>query len=103
MSENINELFELEELKATYKLMDERLDNQEIVSNEQLRETMVRKFTDMRQNLKEGIIWGNLLFVPIIGMVRLGQYQPPDVIGHDNAGCLLGCLAGVQVRHPQTD
>ena len=52
MSESINELFELEELKATYKLMDERLDSQEIVSNEQLRDTMMRKFTDMRQNLK---------------------------------------------------
>ena len=51
MSESINELFELEELKATYKLMDERLDSQEIVSNEQLRDTMMRKFTDMRQNL----------------------------------------------------
>ena len=93
MSENINELFELEELKATYKLMDERLDNQEIVSNEQLRETMVRKFTDMRQNLKEGIIWGNLLFVPIfawhlwatsrltlLGMVMLAVYWVASLV-----------------------
>jgi len=66
MSENILELHELEELKATYKLMDERLDGQEIVSDEQLRETMVSKFTDMRQNLKEGLVWGNLLFVPVL-------------------------------------
>ena len=93
MSENINELFELEELKATYKLMDERLDNQEIVSNEQLCETMVRKFTDMRQNLKEGIIWGNLLFVPIfdwhlwatsrltlLGMVMLAVYWVASLV-----------------------
>ena len=93
MSENINELFELEELKATYKLMDERLDNQEIVSNEQLRETMVRKFTDMRQNLKEGIIWGNLLFVPVfawhlwatsrltlLGMVMLAIYWVASLV-----------------------
>ena len=93
MSENINELFELEELKATYKLMDERLDNQEIVSNEQLRETMVRKFTDMRQNLKEGIIWGNLLFVPVfawhlwatsrltlLGMVMLAVYWVASLV-----------------------
>lgn len=93
MSENINELFELEELKATYKLIDERLDNQEIVSNEQLRETMVRKFTDMRQNLKEGIIWGNLLFVPIfawhlwatsrltlLGMVMLAVYWVASLV-----------------------
>ena len=67
MKENYtNELFELEELKATYKLMDERLDGQEIVSNEQLRETMVSKFADMRQNLKEALIWGNLIFVPVL-------------------------------------
>lgn len=93
MSENINELFELEELKATYKLMDERLDNQEIVSNEQLRVTMMRKFTDMRQNLKEGIIWGNLLFVPVfawhlwatsrltlLGIIMLGVYWVASLI-----------------------
>ena len=52
MSENnVLELHELEELKAAYNLMDERLDGQEIVSDEQLRETMMHKFTDMRQNL----------------------------------------------------
>ena len=92
-SENINELFELEELKATYKLMDERLDNQEIVSNEQLRDTMMRKFTDMRQNLKEGIVWGNLLFVPVfawhlwatsrltlLGMIMLGVYWVASLV-----------------------
>ena len=92
-SKNINELFELEELKATYKLMDERLDNQEIVSNEQLRDTMMRKFTDMRQNLKEGIVWGNLLFVPVfawhlwatsrltlLGMIMLGVYWVASLV-----------------------
>lgn len=66
MSENILELHELDELKATYNLMDERLDGQEIVSDEQLREVMMRKFTDMRQNAKEALIWGNLIFVPAL-------------------------------------
>ena len=66
MNENILELHELDELKAAYNLMDERLDGQEIVSDEQLRETMMHKFTDMRQNLKEGLVWGNLLFVPAL-------------------------------------
>ena len=56
MSENMNELHELEELKTTYNLMDERLDGQEIVSNEQIRDAMYRKFTDMRQNIKENLI-----------------------------------------------
>ena len=66
MSENIYELHELEELKATYNLMDERLDGQEIVSEEQIRETMYRKFADIRKNIKEAIIWGNLIFVPVL-------------------------------------
>ncbi len=66
MSENMNELHELEELKATYILMDERLDGQEIVSDEQIREAMYRKFADMRKNVKEAIIWGNLIFVPVL-------------------------------------
>ena len=93
MSENIYELHELEELKATYNLMDERLDGQEIVSNEQLREAMYRKFSDLRQNLKEGIIWGNLLFVPVLawwawansrltllGIILLGVYWVASLI-----------------------
>lgn len=66
MSENRNELNELEELKAAYNLMDERLDGQEIVSDEQLREAMYRKFTDIRQNLNEALVWGNVVFVPIL-------------------------------------
>lgn len=66
MSENMKELHELEELKATYILMDERLDGQEIVSDEQIRETMYRKFADIRKNVKEAIIWGNLIFVPVL-------------------------------------
>ena len=87
MSENILELHELDELKAAYNLMDERLDGQEIVSEEQLREVMMRKFADIRENLKEGLIWGNLIFVPVIawyawantrltllGIILLGVY-----------------------------
>ena len=84
---NVLELHELDELKAAYNLMDERLDGQEIVSEEQLREVMMRKFTDIRENLKEGLIWGNLLFVPVmawwawantrltlLGIILLGVY-----------------------------
>jgi hypothetical protein len=66
MNENILELHELDELKAAYNLMDERLDGQEIVSDEQLREAMMRKFNDIRESLKEGLIWTNLLFVPAL-------------------------------------
>jgi hypothetical protein len=66
MNENILELHELDELKAAYNLMDERLDGQEIVSDEQLHEAMMRKFNDIRESLKEGLIWTNLLFVPAL-------------------------------------
>ena len=57
MSENKNELYELEDLKVAYNLMDERLDGQEIVSDEQLREAMYRKFANIRENVKEALIW----------------------------------------------
>lgn len=65
MTQNNNELLELEELKATYNKIDERLDGQEIVSDEQLRQAMCDKFADMRRNLKEGLIWTNLLLIPL--------------------------------------
>ena len=84
---NVLELHELDDLKAAYNLMDERLDGQEIVSDEQLREVMMRKFTDIRENLKEGLIWGNLIFVPVIAWY----------------GCLLGDFANIQIRSLKTD
>lgn len=65
MTQNNNELLELEQLKATYNKIDERLDGQEIVSDEQLRETMFDKLTNMRQTTKEGLIWSNLLIIPL--------------------------------------
>ena len=93
MNENILELHELDELKATYNLMDERLDGQEIVSDEQLREAMYRKFADIRQNAKEALIWGDLIFVPVmawwawtysrltlLGIIILGVYWVASLI-----------------------
>ena len=93
MSENRNELYELEELKAAYHLMDERLDGQEIVSDEQLREAMYRKFADLRQYLKETLVWGNVVFVPVlawhawandrltlIGSIMLGIYWVASLV-----------------------
>ena len=89
----MKDLHELEELKATYILMDERLDGQEIVSDEQIREAMYRKFADMRKNIKEAIIWGNLISVPVLawwawansrltlfGIILLGVYWVASLI-----------------------
>ena len=66
MSENILELHELDELKAAYNQMDERLEGQEIVSDEKLREAMYNKFANIRQSAKEGLVYFNLIFVPVI-------------------------------------
>ena len=65
MNENILELHELDELKAAYNQMDERLEGQEIVSDENLREAMYNKFADMRRNVKESLVWLNLILVPL--------------------------------------
>ena len=65
MNENILELHELDELKAAYNQMDERLDGQEIVSDENLREAMYNKFADIRRNIKESLVWLNLILVPL--------------------------------------
>ena len=61
----MNELHEMEEMRTAYQLFDERLDGQEIVSDEQLREAMYGKFVDIRRNAKEGLIWLNLILVPV--------------------------------------
>ena len=65
MNENNLELHELDELKAAYIQMDERLDGQEIVSDENLREAMYNKFADIRRNIKEILVWLNLILVPL--------------------------------------
>ena len=65
MSENKNELYELEDLKVAYNLMDERLDGQEIVSDEQL----ICRYTSEPQR---GIGLGHCSLCTHIGMARLG-------------------------------
>lgn len=65
MSTNMNEFHEMEEMKTAYHLFDESLDGQVIVSDEQLREAMYSKFVDIRRNAIEGIVWLNLILVPV--------------------------------------
>ena len=65
MSENVLDLHELDELKAAYNQMDERLDGQEIVSDENLREAMYNKFVNIRRDVKESLVWLNLILVPL--------------------------------------
>ena len=66
MSENVLELHELDELRAIYNLMDERLDGQEIVSEEQLRVVMGRRMNFIRKDAKQLVIMINLVLLPLI-------------------------------------
>ena len=70
MNENILELHELDELKAAYNLMDERLDGQEIVSDEQLREVMNRRMNFIRKDAKELVVMINMVLLPLIAFVE---------------------------------
>ena len=70
MNENILELHELDELKAAYNLMDERLDGQEIVSDEQLREVMGRRMDFIRKDAKQLVVMMNLVLLPLIAFVE---------------------------------
>ncbi|MBO4720183.1 MAG: hypothetical protein J5658_09950 [Prevotella sp.] len=70
MNENILELHELDELKAAYNLMDERLDGQEIVSDEQLRVVMGRRMNFIRKDAKELVLMINLVLLPLIAFVE---------------------------------
>ena len=70
MSENIYELHELDELKATYNLMDERLDGQEIVSDEQIQAVMSRRMNFIRKDAKQLIVMINLVLLPLIAFVE---------------------------------
>ena len=71
MSENnVLELQELDELKAAYNLMDERLDSQEIVSDEQLRVVMGRRMNFIRKDAKNLVIMINLVLLPLIAFVE---------------------------------
>ncbi|MBP5798855.1 MAG: hypothetical protein J6W43_02955 [Prevotella sp.] len=70
MYENILELHELDELKAAYNLMDERLDNQEIVSDEQLRVVMGRRMNFIRKDAKQLVVMINMVLLPLIAFVE---------------------------------
>ena len=70
MSENVLELHELDELKAAYNLMDERLDDQEIVSEEQLRVVMGRRMNFIRKDAKQLVVMINMVLLPLIAFVE---------------------------------
>lgn len=70
MNENILELHELDELRAAYNQMDERLEGQEIVSDEQLREVMGRRMDFIRKDAKQLVVMMNLVLLPLIAFVE---------------------------------
>ena len=64
-NENIK-LDELEELKETFQLMDEKLDSQEIVTPEQIREATKEKVDLLETEVKTSLIWGYLIGFPLL-------------------------------------
>lgn len=67
-NENIR-LDELQELRETYNLMNERLDTQEIITPEQIRETIREKVELLETEVKSALIWGYLLGFPILTLI----------------------------------
>ena len=76
MSEKDFNLEELSELKTTYRLVEEELDGKEIVNEEQIRETLYRKFADLRADAKDGLLWFNLLLVPVTILIYWSRTTP---------------------------
>lgn len=69
MSQNMDDLKELEELKTAYDLLDLRLDGQEIVSDEQLRTVMERRLTGVRRYTKTFLLTFNIVAIPLIAVL----------------------------------
>ena len=65
----MDDLKELEELKTTYNLLDQRLDGQEIVSDEQLRTVMERRLTGVRRYTKTFLLTFNIVAIPLIAVL----------------------------------
>ena len=70
MNENSLEFHELDELKAAYNQMDERLEGQEIVSDEQLRVVMGRRMDFIKKDAKQLVLMMNLVLLPLIAFVE---------------------------------
>ena len=69
MKQNMDDLKELEELKSAYDLLDQRLDGQEIVSDEQLRTVMERRLTGVRRYTKTFLLTFNIVAIPLIAVL----------------------------------
>lgn len=65
----MDDLKELEELKTTYNLLDQRLDGQDIVSDEQLRTVMERRLTGVRRYTKTFLLTLNIVAIPLIAVL----------------------------------
>ncbi|MCQ2059958.1 MAG: hypothetical protein MJY71_09075, partial [Bacteroidaceae bacterium] len=76
MSEKDFNLEELSELKTTYRLVEEELDGKEIVNEEQIRQTLYRKFANLRANAKDSLLWFSLLLVPVIILIYWSRTTP---------------------------
>ena len=63
--EKIN-LMELEELKESYQIMNEKLESQEIISTDQIRAATEQKVEYLETELKTIFIWGYIISFPLL-------------------------------------
>lgn len=68
MSENNFNLDELNELKQAYQLIDEKLDDKEIVTPEQIRRVTLDNIGFLKRSFKKDFSWSYLAFIPFLAV-----------------------------------
>lgn len=66
MSDKNLNLSELDELKQAYHLIDEKLDDKEIVTPEQIRTVTLNNISFLKRAFKKDLSWSYLAFVPLL-------------------------------------
>lgn len=66
MKEEMINLSELEELKESYQIMNEKLESQEIITPDQIRAATEQKVEYLETELKTILIWGFIIAFPLL-------------------------------------
>ena len=94
-NENIK-MDELEELRETFQLMDEKLDSQEIVTPEQIRAATMEKVGLLETELKSTLISGiPIAFLIFIAFIYINEGLSKTALLTAGIYCLVSVLIGV--------
>lgn len=66
MNKEMTNLSELEELKESYQIMNEKLESQEIITPDQIRSATEKKVEYLETELKTILIWGYIISFPLL-------------------------------------